>query len=89
MCFMLIMLIALWIGTQWNHNNFVPAKGSEQKKNDRSTGKVLFPRSLKRDSNALPELMSSKPANYNIIRIFISSFSAALRCWMEIPALQD
>ncbi len=41
---------------------------------------VLFPRSLKRGSNVLPELMSSKPANYNIIRIFISSLSAASRC---------
>lgn len=30
-CFML-MLIALWIGTQWNCNNCVLAKGSVKKK---------------------------------------------------------
>lgn len=27
-CILLIMLIALWIGTQWNSNNFMFAKGS-------------------------------------------------------------
>lgn len=82
-CFML-MLIALWIGTQWNCNNCVLAKGSVRKKKKKkdSPGKELFLRSLKRDSNVLPELMSSKPANYNT-RIFISCSSTASR-WMEI-----
>lgn len=34
-------------------------------KKNHSPGKEHFPLSLKRDSNVLPELMSSKPANYN------------------------
>lgn len=88
MCFMLIIMITLWIGTQWNCNNFVLAKGSVrelQQKRHHSPGKLLFPLSLKRDSTVLPELMSSKPANCNITRMFISSFSRACRCWWKYP----
>lgn len=47
-CFMLIMLIALWIGTQWNCNNCVLAKGSvrallgKEKKKKIHQGKSSF-----------------------------------------------
>lgn len=72
-----IRFIALWIGTQWNSNDFLLDKGSgsevQQKK-----------RSFSRENSPPSELEERQPElmnNYNIIIILISSVSTAFWCW--------